>query len=445
MRKTPLDSWIRDRLTLGSHMPLTRSLMEDYQLAKLREVVAYLKESNPFYRALLPVSFDPFTMDFEAFSHLPFTYPRDLSSVGIGMVSASLNDITRIVTLNTSGTTGDEKRVFFTEEDMELTIDFFRVGMLTMVEKGATVIIFLPGKKPDSVGDLLARALERLGVEAVIHGPVTDIAAARDEILSHTSPCLVGIPTQILSIARSDAPQKTIPKGWVDSVLLSTDYIPLSITKALDELWGCKVFCHYGMTEMGLGGGVECEARAGCHMREADLYVEIIDPLTGVPVEDGVSGEVVFTTLTRRGMPLLRYRTGDVAGFLPGPCPCGSVIKRLGKVLGRLGAEVRLKNGLNITLQDLDETLFSVDGVLNYLAEIAHDDGKNRLYLTFYTAGSKKHEVPAKVREALSQSPTLRRAFEQGGLSLGGVELTCQDWITTGVRKRMIVDRRVAV
>ena len=95
------------------------------------------------------------------------------------MLCTSLGEIERVVTLQTSGTTGEAKRLFFTAEDLELTVDFFQHGMATMVEPGATVIIFLPGELPDSVGDLLARALTRLGVKPVVWGPVRDLSAAR--------------------------------------------------------------------------------------------------------------------------------------------------------------------------------------------------------------------------------------------------------------------------
>jgi phenylacetate-coenzyme A ligase PaaK-like adenylate-forming protein len=89
-------------------------------------------------------------------------------------------------------------------------------------------------------------------------------------------------------------------KGRVESVLLTSDYAPRAITETLERVWGCRVFSHYGMTEMGLGGGVECEALDGYHLREADLYFEVIDHETKEACPDGRVGEVVFTTLTRR-------------------------------------------------------------------------------------------------------------------------------------------------
>lgn len=89
------------------------------------------------------------------------------------------------------------------------------------------------------------------------------------------------------------------------------------------------------MTEMGLGGAVSCQNLIGYHFRENDLFIEIVSPETGMPISEGQYGEIVFTTLTRKGMPLIRYRTGDISRWLPGVCPCGSVLKRMDKVLSR--------------------------------------------------------------------------------------------------------------
>ena len=87
---------------------------------------------------------------------------------------------------------------------------------------------------------------------------------------------------------------------------------------------------------MGLGGGVECAAHAGLHLREADLLFEVVDPLTGAPLPVGSEGEIVFTTLTREAMPLIRYRTGDSGSFIAEPCPCGSALRLLATVRERL-------------------------------------------------------------------------------------------------------------
>jgi phenylacetate-coenzyme A ligase PaaK-like adenylate-forming protein len=114
------------------------------------------------------------------------------------------------------------------------------------------------------------------------------------------------------------------------------------------------------MTETGLGGGVDCRSHGGYHLREADLYFEIIDPDTGEAVPDGEYGEVVFTTLTRRGMPLIRYRTGDISRFIPGYCGCGTVLRKMDYIRGRISGNIKISDVHYLNLSKLDEKIFSM-------------------------------------------------------------------------------------
>jgi len=441
MNKTPLENWIRNKIIPEETGELTRQLIEDYQLERLQESVSYVRQESPFYRQRLAGVVDQSVKDLQAFSRLPFTTATDLRAQGMKMLCTPLDQIERIVTLQTSGTTGEAKRVFFTAEDLEATADFFRCGMSTMVNTGATVIIFLPGERPDSVGNLLAKALSSMGVKPVVFGPVTDFSAARAEILKDPSPCLVGIPTQILSLARTDA-TRAIPSGWVKSVLLSTDYVPMATRGVLERLWGCRVLTHYGLTEIGLGGGVECEAGAGYHLREADLFTEIIDPASGLPVPNGSVGEVVFTTLARKGMPLIRYRTGDLARLVLDPCPCGTVLKRLGRVQGRIDTGLLLQQDLNLTITALDEVLFPISGLLNFTAKVTDSAGQDQLHLCLQVCEGQEERIAREVVAVLLSADPIASLFRLRALAVGSITFDTDGWFTTGTGKRQISDCR---
>jgi len=441
MRVTPLENWIRGKVLPPGHGALTRQEIAAYQLHRVQEVVSYARRLSPFYRELFSGVDGRGVEDLGAFARLPFTTPDDLRAHGMKMLCTPQDEIERIVTLQSSGTTGEPKRLFFTAQDLELTVDFFRHGMGTMVQPGGTVIIFLPGERPDSVGDLLARGLTRMGVKAVPWGLVRDLPAARAEILRHHSPCLVGIPTQILALARG-AGGEAIPKGWVASVLLSADYVPTAIQRELERSWGCRVFTHYGLTETGLGGGVECEAGDGYHLREADLYTEIVHPGTGEPVPDGTTGEVVFTTLTRRGMPLVRYRTGDLARLIPDPCPCGTVLRRLGRVQGRGAAALSLEGGSSINMPALDETLFPIGGVLNFTAEVTASGGRDQLHLCIQACAGEEERVAREALAALQRAEPVATLFRHRALTVGSITFNKDGWLTTGTGKRQITDTR---
>ena len=253
MEKTPLENWIAHKIGIRPE-GLTREAIEQYQIVRIQQTIALAKEKSDFYRGKL-LGVDPAKItDFTQFSQLPFTYPQDIGENPLGFVCVNPKDIERIVTLQSSGTTGEPKRLFFTKEDQELTIDFFDHGMRNLVGPSDRVLILLPWQLPGSVGDLLRIGLARLQASPIPYGIVRNPEEAIAVAVESGANAMVGIPTQVLGMARHRNGNKLA--GRIKSVLLSTDYVPQAICRALSEHWGCMVYNHYGMTEMGLGGGV---------------------------------------------------------------------------------------------------------------------------------------------------------------------------------------------
>jgi phenylacetate-CoA ligase len=438
---TPLDPWIRSRIGLEPGNCFTREDVRRHQLRQLRERLTYASEHSPFYRRLFSGCANFSTGDFKDFASLPFTTAEDLMRNPLEFLCISQSEVERVVTVRSSGTTGQPKRVFFDKADIEPIVDFFRHGMSTLVQAGQRVLILMPGRLPGSVGELLVEGLARMGAAGFVYGPVRDPDDAIDEILAHRADCLVGIPVQVLSLVRHPKSAR-IPYGSIHSVLLSTDFVPESIVAAIERTWGCTVYQHYGMTEMGYGGGVECDAHDGYHLRETDLFVEIVDPATGATLPDGVSGEVVFTTLTRRAMPLIRYRTGDTARFLPELCPCGSTLRRLSKVQGRLTNGAALGSMISLHMAVLDEAIFAVPSVLDYQAELIPVNGVSRLRVALQCDPARFPDTSAEVRMALARLPVVRHAISEGLLDLDPIRLSLEKWFTTGAAKRTLIDRR---
>jgi phenylacetate-coenzyme A ligase PaaK-like adenylate-forming protein len=310
--------------------------------------------------------------------------------------------------------------------------------MSTFTSPGDQVLILLPVERPGSVGDLLATALQRLGATGIRHGWVRDAAHTLAVMAEEEVDGLVGVPAQVVALVRHEG-AKTIHMLRLKSALLTMDHVPQAIVRAVEASWGCVVYNHYGMTEMGLGGGVECQARRGYHLREADLYIEVIDPLNGRKVAEGEYGEVVFTTLTRRGMPLIRYRTGDISRFLPGDCPCGTVLRTMENVRSRISDMVPLGNDHFLTMADLDEALFAVDGVWNFTASLSREGKMDRLRVDL--CGTAETTVPA-VQLALEAIPAVRAARDAGHLEVVSIVRKEGPFDLAGPAKRMIVDRR---
>jgi len=440
--KTPLEKWIKAKIGTSATGAGLREEINRHQLLKLRETVDYARSRSPFYRKHLANFCGGDLHGLEDIGRLPFTTGEDILEDDLRFLCVSRNDIARVVTLNTSGTTSPAKRLHFTEHDLELTTDLFHHGMTTMVKPGQKVLILMPGDQHGSVGDLMVKALRRMDVEGIVHGIVRDEGRAIAEIIENNIDCVIGIPVQVLGLARHMA-ASVIGKGRIKSVLLSADYVPSTIVQEISSVWGCRVYNHYGMTEMGLGAAVDCRALSGYHIREADLYFEIIDPVTGCKLPDGEQGEVVFTTLTRKGMPLIRYRTGDLSGFIPEPCPCGTILKRLAWVKGRLCGQIKLGRHHWLNITELDEVLFTLPGIKNYRAVLLSDNGKDCLQITLHVGDKEGGIVSHVARKVLELVPAVRVALAERKLTIAPVCTSEDNWLTTGSIKRTIIDRRV--
>ena len=361
-----LDAWVAARA--GLPLPLTRAALDAWQLERLRETIAYARAASPFYRSRpgWPAS-EPGAL--EDMARLPFTQQADLVRNDPPLLVLSQSAIARAVTLETSGTSGQPKRLYFTVEDLEATIDFFHHGMAMLARAGDRVAIAFPPGRTGGISEGLSTALRRLGAEPLLaplsSGPEALVAWLRAE----KPDVIAGPPVPLLAAARlalcdGGAPLK------VRAMLLSSDHVARSLARAITEACGAEIFQHWGMTETGYGGAVDCAHHAGCHLRETELFVEVVDPNTGEPLRPGVLGEVVISTLRRHSMPLLRYRSGDLACLIDEPCACGSVLRRLGLFSGRIGAGAALRGGGELTLPLLDEALFAVEGITDFTAAV---------------------------------------------------------------------------
>lgn len=309
---------------------LTREVLCGRQWEAIRETAAYAREHAPFYqKKLRGIKLQAP----EDFTRLPFTLPTELSACAEEMLCVPASAVERIVTLPTGGSSGIPKRVFFTREDLQCTVDFFGEGMKLMMGPKDRLMICMPCERPGSVGRLLQEGVEtHIGARVFPMGlPEEGDSFSRvlDCLHAEEITVLAGLPEHIYHLMQCTAGLH------VDTVLLSGNYVSPDAAAGLHDVWGCRVFEHYGLTETGYGCAVSCCPGAGYHIRESDVYVEIIDPLDGTVLPDGCWGEVAVTTLGRKAMPLIRYRTGDISRILPRACACGSVLRRLDRVRDR--------------------------------------------------------------------------------------------------------------
>jgi phenylacetate-coenzyme A ligase PaaK-like adenylate-forming protein len=267
------------------------------------------------------------------------------------MLCVSQSEIENIVTYNTSGTTDNPKRIFFSREDLAATAEFFTYGMQEFTKPGDSVLILFPGKKEGSIGSLLEKALLSFGAVPINYGLITDYDDAIGFIAEKKINVITGLPRQVLQLSALLKEKGRNIEG-IHSVLLSADYAARSLIDRIEKNLNCTVYEHYGMTETCFGGGVQSASRQGFHMRSADFLYEITE-----------SGEIVFTSLIKGAMPLIRLKTGDTANFIKDAYP----YPRLGKVTPR-AAEKEYFNTVA-----LSEALYKIENILDFQAEYANE------------------------------------------------------------------------
>jgi phenylacetate-CoA ligase len=167
---------------------------------------------------------------------------------------------------------------------------------------------------------------------------------------------------------------------FLRSFLIGAEPHTEEIRQKVQELYGIKAYNSYGLSEMnGPGVAFECEHQNGMHVWEDAYIPEILDPNTLEPVPEGEVGELVLTTLTREGMPVIRYRTRDLTRFIPGECACGRKHRRIDRIMGRADDMIIIK-GVNIYPMQVERVLMALPEVgENYIIELEREGYMDQL------------------------------------------------------------------
>lgn len=393
-----VEDWVKEKWARELNgRPMTPAPVQELQMERLRQMLVYVKENSPYYQMKYRKVYPHKLRTLKDFGTLAFTFPQEVSAHGAGMLCVPQKAVERIVTQTSSGSTGQVKRICFSGPDQERTLEFFAQGLMEMGLSGKdAMFVLFPCRRPGSVGELLCRAGTSMGLDVYPRESVDGWAAAARLMEEKHINCVLGLPGQVLGLA------EMTPQIKVRSALLSADYVPDGLRRRIETRWDAKVHEHYGMTEMGFAGGMSQAAGDGYCLRTPDLYFEIVDE-SGCPVPAGTAGEVVFTSLTAQAMPLVRYRTGDVASWKDMGNQADGVMY-MEKVRGRLRDGVRCPDGWLLTTAGLDDVIFSSGRAVHY--EACYTDGlPGHLDLTLFTVYSHglngKPEVPEEMAAAL--------------------------------------------
>jgi phenylacetate-CoA ligase len=441
-----LERWTHEivKAALGIER-VTRTDLEDYQFRSLRRTLEYAYGKSSFYRTLFDdAGILPDDVRCPAdLSRIPLTEPHHISEKPYRFLCVSQAQVARPYSFVTSGTTGPRKKVFWSRGDLDRIIEFMAAGIATVASFEDVVQIMLADGRPYSQADLLYKGVEKLGITPVLAAPDLGAEEHFSIIESAHSTVLFGYTGRIFRLSKELQGKRNLSAAGVKTIFTAGEYLPDAMRQELQRIWHCPVHTHYGLTEMGLGVAIECEARSGYHFNEAGLLLEVINPVTGEAVAEGEEGELVFTTLTREAMPLIRYRTHDISRLVPEPCPCGSTtLLKIDSVRKRIESIVTLDGGDEIYPSLFDDVLFAVPGLIDYQVVLTKHDGKEHLELTVEMSSKDAAVLPDIHRNLLRVKPIARSVA--GGRMIEPT-IHCGVLQPTGRAKKLLVDNRQSV
>jgi len=350
---------------------LPRGELQALQVERLRQTVARVAEV-PFYKAAFAKA--KVTPDkirsLEDLARLPFTTKEDLRQhYPLGFLAVPREKVVRIH--GSSGTTGKPTFVAYTAADRELWANlcarFLVAGGLR--PKHLVHITFGYGLFTGGFG--LHYGVEKVGA-AIVPAAAGNTPRHIMLIQDLKPQVLIGTPSYSLQIAEVARAQGVDPKAlglkfahfggvpWTEDMRFQ-----------IEREFGLMAFNNYGLSEV-IGPGVsgECGLRSGMHIQEDHFLVECVNPDTLEPVAEGERGELVFTSLTKEAMPVIRYRTRDIAWLDTSACPCGRTGARMSRVVGRTD-DMLIIRGVNVFPSQIEEALLRVEGTApHYLIEV---------------------------------------------------------------------------
>ncbi len=352
------------RMWEPQHECMDRAELEQVQLERLEATLNRVYRHVPFYRKRFDeIGFDPDDLRSLAdLARLPFTQKQDLrDNHPYGLFAVPLRDIVRVHA--SSGTTGLSTAVGYTRNDMRTWSSLTaRVLVAGGVGKEDVVqIAFDYGLFTGAFG--LHQGAERLGASVV---PVSSANARRQVgiMRDYRTTALVTAPSHALNIADAMIEMGVSPAALsLEHGLFGGEPWSESRRKEIEEKLEITATDNYGLSEvMGPGVACECLEKNGLHLAEDHFLFEVIDPETLAPLPPGQVGELVVTTLTKEGIPVVRYRTRDLTAILDAPCPCGRTSRRMARVKGRTDDMVIAK-GAKVFPSEIEAVLFEIEGV----------------------------------------------------------------------------------
>ncbi len=344
---------------------ISREELGKLQFLKLKKTLERVYEKSPFYKRLFKKNgLRPF--DFKSLKdipQIPFTIREDLrKNFPYGFLALPLNQIVRLHT--STGTTGKPKAIFFSPKDIESSAILIARSMRMTGAKEEDVFQNMMSYGMFTGGLIFHYGAERLGLLIIPAG--TGNTERQIELMMDFKTTIVHItPSYALYLADALEEKGINPGKDLNLKIAYLGAEPYSETtrQKIERIFDIEAFNSYGLSEMnGPGVAFECQFKEGMHLWEDNFLLEIIDPSTGKVLPDGEEGEIVLTSINREAMPILRYRTGDIAFVYPDKCQCGRSHRRISRIKGRVD-DMLIIRGVNVFPSEVERILMSLPEV----------------------------------------------------------------------------------
>lgn len=394
--------------------------MTALQSERLIKLVDYVYNNVEFYRKKMDAQgVKPSDIKgIEDISKLPFTTKDDLrDNYPFGLFAVPQSEIVRIHA--SSGTTGKATVVGYTRDDLEVWAECVaRCFNMAGVDKDDIVqIAYGYGLFTGGLGAHCGA--EKIGA-MVVPMSTGNSKKLTTMMVDFGATAIACTPSYLLHISEVLRDEGLIDKIKLKAAICGAEPWTEKMRVEIESKLGIKAYDIYGLSEvMGPGVACDCEQHAGLHVCEDHFYPEIIDPKTLQPVEDGVTGELVFTTLTKQGLPLIRYRTKDLTELNREACECGRTSVRIGRFKGR-SDDMLIIRGVNVFPSQVEAALVEVEEVTpHYMLIVDRENNLDRLEIQvevdakYYTDEVKgvealKNKIGHVIQQALGLSAKIR-------------------------------------
>lgn len=348
---------------------LPREELRALQLLRLQQICERVYATVPFYRK----RFDERGLkprdirSLDDLKNIPFTVKQDMrDSYPYGLFSVPRENLARVHA--SSGTTGQAVVVGYTARDLKNFGEIVARGLCASGVTPDDIVHVAYGYGLFTGGLGLHDGCQTLGAMVV---PASGGATRRQaQLLRDLGPTVLACtPSFALHLCEAAIEQGIDPRDLPLKIgIFGGEPWSDSMRQTIEQKMGIDAHNIYGLSEiMGPGVAIDCTEHCGMHLWEDHFLAEIVDPATGNPLPEGEVGELVLTTLTKEGIPLLRYRTRDLTSVTYGPCRCGRTHLRLSRFQGRTD-DMLIIRGVNVFPQQIENLLMKTEGVTpNYL------------------------------------------------------------------------------